>query len=105
LPSVFLSLYISLIAFLFYFILFFFGRGKGSDITDGSASAYSHYDLSSVTGCVSTSTGVKFHLSATDVMVDCLLTDSCPTSELHVSADGTDYPLCGGLTFGCGSLV
>jgi hypothetical protein len=103
-------LFISFLEFYFsFFVCFFdclfFCRGKGSDITDGSASAYSHYDLNSVTNCVSTSATIKFHLSASDVMADCLLMDSCPTDEMYVSSDGTDYPLCGGFTFGCQSLV
>jgi hypothetical protein len=90
----------------FFDWFFFFCRGKGSDIVDDSASAYSHYRVTSVTNCTPTSTGIKFHLPATDVTVDCLLTNSCPTDELYVSGeDGTDYPLCGGSTFECGSLV
>jgi hypothetical protein len=79
--------------------------GRGTDVTDSSTNAASHYSRQSVMNCASTSPAVKFYLSVPNVILDCLLTNTCPTLTFYVSTDGTDFPFCGDSTSPCASLV
>jgi hypothetical protein len=84
---------------------FFFCSGYGSDITDSSANVFDHYSTTSVTGCTSNSTGVKFYASTLAVVLDCLLTGVCVTDYLYVSTSGLDYNLCGEEQSACQTFV